>query len=411
MEARRKPKVLIVDDESTNIQALYGALRGDATVLFATNGDQALALAERDRPDVVLLDVMMPGKDGFEVCAELKANPLTRDCTVVFVTAADNDKEIERGLALGAEDYLVKPVAAALARRRLQLLLEVRALRSARKGQPAHTGAVRPRTGPQRVLVVEDGEINRMVLWQMLEADGHLVTMALSAEEGLTLAMNRSFDAVLMDIHLPGMSGIEAVKRLRAAEAQAGIPPHRVIAVTGDAPSGSLTQFEAVGFDEVVRKPIDPADLRAALQGLPLPGSDQGEDVEARVDPDLLINHARMTVLRRTYSPERQLSLYRLFEREVRAYVASLRRAQDGGEGREVATIAHRLKSALGHFACERMAQIADRLAHTAAPLPADVERDVANLERLLPDTLAALRGALDIVLADEAAAASVETP
>lgn len=397
MTTRRKPKILIVDDESTNIQALYGALRGEATVLFATNDEQALALAERDRPDLVLLDVMMPGMDGFEVCTRLKAQAETRDCMVVFVSAADDDAEIERGLALGADDYLVKPVTAALARRRVHLLIELKALRSSRKGQTPATAGARPRTGPQRVLVVEDGEINRMVLWQMLDADGHAVSMALSAEEGLTLALNQPFDAVLMDIHLPGMSGIEAVKRLRAAETKAGLPPHRVIAVTGDAPSGSLAQFEAVGFDVVVRKPIDPADLRAALQGLPPPGTEDGEDLETRIDPDLLINHTRMIILRRTYSPERQLSLFRLFERKVRAYVASLRRALDGQDLREVAAVAHRLKSALGHFACDRMAQISDRLAHTASPLIADVERDVANLERLLPDTLIALRGALDV--------------
>jgi diguanylate cyclase (GGDEF)-like protein len=113
--------ILIVDDVPTNIQVLAEALRKQYRVKVATNGLEALAVARaRPQPDLVLLDVMMPVMDGFEVCRRLKADPATRHIPVIFVTAKDDVADEERGLMLGAVDYIAKPFHLPVVRARVR---------------------------------------------------------------------------------------------------------------------------------------------------------------------------------------------------------------------------------------------------------------------------------------------------
>lgn len=385
--------LLIVDDEPSNIQILFAALKGQAQARFATNGEQALALARQHRPDIVLLDIHMPGMDGFAVLEALRADPATAGCLVVFVSGSAEEELVARAMTGGADDFLVKPCPPALLQRRVTLLLELVARRRA-AGAPPAVAATPEHTGRQRVLVVEDGEINRVILWEMLRAHDHDVTMAVSGEEGLQLLADHAFDSVLLDIHLPGLDGLEVVRRLRASEG-AG---HRrwVVAVTGDAAGDAAAQYRAAGFDAVVRKPVDPAALDAALRRRPLP-VDAAPLVEEEPLPSLLVDHDRVVILLRTYAGPRLTALFGLFERETAGYMTTMRAALDRGDLEQVAAVAHRLKSALGHFACMRAAAVADRIAHGAAPLPERIASDVAALEALLPETRRALRGALDL--------------
>lgn len=105
-----RPRILVVDDQPTNIQTLYQILKGEYDVSMATDGSQAIGLCQRRQPDLVLLDVVMPGIDGFEVCKRLKADPATRDVPVIFVTARDGVEDETMGLAVGAVDFITKPV-------------------------------------------------------------------------------------------------------------------------------------------------------------------------------------------------------------------------------------------------------------------------------------------------------------
>ena len=126
-----KPSVLIVDDVPANIRLLADYLREDYAIRVATGGAEALALAGRARPDIILLDVVMPDLDGYEVCRRLKADPKTADIPVIFVTANQAPEDEAHGLSLGAVDYVVKPVSPAVARARVKNHLELRAAREA----------------------------------------------------------------------------------------------------------------------------------------------------------------------------------------------------------------------------------------------------------------------------------------
>lgn len=123
---RQRQKILIVDDAETNLLILSNLLAEEGEIISATDGAQAIALAESDLPDLILLDVSMPGMDGYEVCRRLKSDIRTRDIPIVFVTGRTEDNDQEKGLSLGAIDYILKPYSPliVLARIRNHLALQ-----------------------------------------------------------------------------------------------------------------------------------------------------------------------------------------------------------------------------------------------------------------------------------------------
>ncbi|NML61349.1 response regulator [Massilia sp. RP-1-19] len=120
-----QPLILVVDDEASNLQLLRQALHDQYRLSFAKDGRRALELAQQERPDLILLDVMMPGMSGYEVCAALKAQAATAAIPVIFVTAlTEIDDEVE-GFAVGAVDYITKPLSPPLVRARVHTHLSL----------------------------------------------------------------------------------------------------------------------------------------------------------------------------------------------------------------------------------------------------------------------------------------------
>ena len=121
-----RPRLLMVDDQPTNIQVLYQAFAADNQVFIATNGEQALALCASKHPDLVLLDIEMPGMDGYEVCRRLKADTTTRDIPVIFVTAHNDEAAETLGLDVGAVDFISKPINPKVVRARVKTHLTLK---------------------------------------------------------------------------------------------------------------------------------------------------------------------------------------------------------------------------------------------------------------------------------------------
>ena len=120
-KASNKPMILVVDDVPTNVQILAEALHGLYRIKVASNGNDALDIAQREpHPDLILLDVMMPDMDGFEVCRRLKADLRTQKIPVIFATAMSSTSDEERGLNLGAVDYITKPFVIPIAKARIR---------------------------------------------------------------------------------------------------------------------------------------------------------------------------------------------------------------------------------------------------------------------------------------------------
>jgi len=117
---KRRPRLLVVDDQPINIQALYHAFAADHQVLMATSGEQAIAICREKQPDLVLLDVVMPDIDGYEVCRRLKADATTCDTPVIFVTAHEDEAAKTQGLDVGAVDFISKPINPRIVRARVR---------------------------------------------------------------------------------------------------------------------------------------------------------------------------------------------------------------------------------------------------------------------------------------------------
>ena len=124
--AHGKPKLLVVDDQPINIQVMHQAFVGEYQVFMATSGAQALAVCQNNPPDLILLDVVMPGMDGFEVCTLLKAEESTKHIPVIFVTAHTDAAQETRGLSVGAVDFIAKPVNPDVVRARVKTHLTLK---------------------------------------------------------------------------------------------------------------------------------------------------------------------------------------------------------------------------------------------------------------------------------------------
>ena len=120
-----KPTLLLVDDEPVNLRVLKQLLAADYQLIFAKNGEEALKLAPARKPNLILLDVMMPGITGFEVCRQLKGLPETKHIPIIFVTALNDDHDEAEGFDAGAVDYIIKPISPAVVKARVKTHLSL----------------------------------------------------------------------------------------------------------------------------------------------------------------------------------------------------------------------------------------------------------------------------------------------
>ena len=148
--------LLLVDDIAANIQVLARALDSDYDIRFATSGIQALQLVELAAPNLILLDVMMPGMDGFEVCRRLKANPVSRDIPVIFVTAKGDPVDQQAGFDLGAVDYIVKPFEIEVVRTRVQTQLKLKQIESELRASETRLRVIFERS-PEPMWILREG--------------------------------------------------------------------------------------------------------------------------------------------------------------------------------------------------------------------------------------------------------------
>jgi len=119
-----KQKILVIDDEKANCLLMAQILKNDYTVYVSTNSSEALEVIKRNTPDVILLDIIMPELDGYEVLKILKANPATEKIPVIFITGLNNEEDYIKGLELGADDFIGKPFSPTIVKLRLKKTLQ-----------------------------------------------------------------------------------------------------------------------------------------------------------------------------------------------------------------------------------------------------------------------------------------------
>jgi putative two-component system response regulator len=246
MSTDAKPTLLIVDDQPENLAVLSALLQPHYLVRAARSGQQALrAVATTPRPDLVLLDVMMPEMDGHEVLGKLREAPANRDIPVIFVTAMDAPENEQRGLELGAVDYITKPINPAIVLARVRTQLELKAARDALAGQNARLeGLVAERT--------------------------QALKLALEKTEATNIALKKSYFGTLMAIgalaELRGASIGEHSRRVADLSRRLAGDLGMGAAETQDVfVAALLHDIGKIGFtDELLRKPVNSMNVEQA---------------------------------------------------------------------------------------------------------------------------------------------------
>jgi len=243
--------ILVVDDEELNRDILSRRLATEGyTVATAMGGNQAMDMLRAEPYDVVLLDIMMPGVDGYEVLRRIKTEPMLIDTPVIMVTALGDEATIKRCLELGAADYIGKPYQLPHLKSRIWRAIEA-------------LGAVRRRSairdGAALVLVVDDDQLNRDLLVRRLTMAGHLTHAAASGEEVLTLVDKHRYDLVLLDIMMAKMDGFTILQQIRQRPALATLP---VIMVSALSDTASRARSLELGASDYITKPFNAGQLR-----------------------------------------------------------------------------------------------------------------------------------------------------
>lgn len=267
-------RILVVDDIEANVRLLEARLMAEYfQVLTASNGKDALEICSNGQCDIILLDIMMPEMDGFEVCRRLKADPKTMHIPVIMVTALDKAEDRVMGLSVGADDFLTKPVNdLALITRvkslvRLKMLTDELRLR-ATTGQEISIQEVLSETArldaerKGKILVIDDrpASYERIVKYISVE---HNVTLVSDPKEALMRAADEDFDAAVISMSLAEIDALRLCAQLKSLEKTRVLP---LIVVNELEQEDKVLRALDMGVNDYVRRPVDRNELLARVR-------------------------------------------------------------------------------------------------------------------------------------------------
>jgi two-component system, cell cycle response regulator len=265
-------RVLVVDDILANVRLLEAKLAAEYfEVITAMNGVDALEAVQRTKPDIVLLDVMMPGIDGIEVCKRIKANPLTQHIPVVMVTALDQPEDRVRGLEAGADDFLTKPVNDVSLFCRVKSLVRLKMLTDELRTRAVGAdsiGLVSPArhetdSRPGNVLVID----NRAAVAERIRsalAGRHAVTIVNDPQQGVatTTGTAERFELVIINLDMDGFDALRLCSQLKSLEQTRQTP---ILIIVDPDDHQRLLRALDMGVNDYLIRPIDKQELLARV--------------------------------------------------------------------------------------------------------------------------------------------------
>jgi two-component system cell cycle response regulator len=265
-------RVLVVDDILSNVKLLEAKLTAEYfEVASAFNGLECLAKIEECIPDIVLLDVMMPGMDGFEVCRRIKGNPRTAHVPVVMVTALDQPSDRVAGLEAGADDFLTKPVDDAALFARVRSLVRLKMMTDElrmRESTGQSMGLIDPAetlldANPSgRLLVIED-RAESVAWFQSALQPTHEVASVDTFEEALVRVKGGDYDLIVVSLGMRGFDGLRLCSQLRSLPEGRNVP---ILVIVSDGDRRKLTQALEMGVNDYLTRPVDKNELTARVR-------------------------------------------------------------------------------------------------------------------------------------------------
>jgi two-component system cell cycle response regulator len=263
-------RILVVDDIEANVRLLEAKLTAEYyEVSSAMDGPTALAMAARDLPDIILLDVMMPGMDGFTVCRKLKEDPITRHIPVVLITALDGRSDRIQGLESGASDFLTKPIddvmlfARVRSLTRFKLVIdELRQREASGRRMGVIAGAAARLDGlGGRVLIVDDNERQAQRVAAELGVEHRPVIE--SDPEKAKISAGGPVDLVIVNAAAKSFDGLRFTASLRSEERSRQLP---VLAMVDPDDRNRMVKALEIGVNDILSRPIDPQELSARVK-------------------------------------------------------------------------------------------------------------------------------------------------
>ena len=260
-------RVLVVDDIVANVKLLEARLKAEYfEVLTATSGFEALDIAGKTECDIIILDVMMPGLDGFETCRRLKADPRTAHIPVVMVTALDQPSDRVTGLQAGADDFLTKPIKDIALLTRVKNLVRLKRLLDELRGRAAASDglnetpldAANKKEGG-RLLIVDDRESSYERLKSTLQKQ-YEVEVHTDPASALFHIAETTYDLVIISLSLKDYDGLRLCSQLRNLEKTRALP---LVIVTEPENDAKVLRALDMGVNDYLVRPIDPNELLA----------------------------------------------------------------------------------------------------------------------------------------------------
>ena len=264
-------RVLVVDDIPVNVRLLEAKLSAEYfDVVTAASGAEALEAIARQAPDIVLLDVMMPEMDGFEVCRRIKADSAIAHIPVVMVTALSDSADRVRGLEAGADDFLTKPVndLALFARVRslvrLKTVMDEWRLREETCGKFDLLGvsgvSAADEGNDADVLIIENAGPTAERMTETLQRVGDRVTVAHRGADAFALCKSQSFDLLIVSLSMSGEDGLRLCSQLRSQDETRQVP---ILLVIDDFDTQRLVKGFDIGANDYLVRPVDANELVA----------------------------------------------------------------------------------------------------------------------------------------------------
>jgi len=255
MNAEKQTTILIVEDNPLTLRVLIEHLKKSGLKTpVARSGEEALRQIGIAKPDLILLDIMLPGIDGFETCRRLKSSEATKDIPVIFMTALSETADKVKGFEVGGVDYITKPIDFKEVTARVNTRLTIQRLQRRLKTKNSLISLGEREKNDQKkatILIIEDNPMTLEVLLGFLNSMGFSAYGIKNGEEAIQRIGNIQPDLILLDIVLPGIDGFETCRRLKKKSSTKNIP---VIFMTALAEiSDKVKAFEAGGVDYITK--------------------------------------------------------------------------------------------------------------------------------------------------------------
>ncbi|MFA5418060.1 MAG: two-component regulator propeller domain-containing protein [Bacteroidales bacterium] len=377
-------EILVCDDNPSALKSISDTLKSFSfNVVTATSGEEVIKIIDKNPPDLLMIDMQLPGISGLDTISAIRNNPSLRSVKTILIAETDYGRKLFEQNITVVDRYLSKPFLPSVV---LETILYVygkaKASHSNQKGRIIGIENLKKTLAGKKILLAEDNEINRQVVFELLDNIGIIIELADNGAIAVQKAINHPFDLILMDLHMPVMDGYGSAIQIRLQDIK--VP---ILAITADAMVSIKTKCDEVGINGIITKPIDPELFYEQVSnwilknkeikfGYPAVGKKQKLDFADISTDDL---DTKTGIRRFGYNELLYTNMLRKFIFSNNKTCSELRKLVSSGKYEEAHLLIHSLKGESGNIAADnvyKQSQIVEQ---------AVLSQDMALFEKEMP--------------------------